>query len=272
MKKIKSLLMAITILSLIFSFYTPSASAASKDNLNLPEHADLIIKEVLESLEADRSKNFSTASASEPEIVVLEQGYAIQIENQTSNNETAITTIIPYKIDTNKEFVNSFDYLEAQQPDLIRPMAESTVPNKVVDVTLTIKTYYAQYFSWANVTNFYRHGGIEAWWSSSNTAVSVPGMTVKYETRGDLYRYPDCIDQPLSSTKVQNSYFKRSIISQSNPVKGAVYIDGNNTMPLDRVVTLTDYFNHGGVIDFTITQSLNGITKTSMNSYNVYSK
>ncbi|RXZ80531.1 hypothetical protein EBB07_18450 [Paenibacillaceae bacterium] len=97
-------------------------------------------------------------------------------------------------------------------------------------------------------------------------------MTVNYETAGELYRYPDCIDQSLSSTKVQDYYYKKSSIVKSNPTKGTVYIDGNNTMPLDRVVLLTDYFDHGGLIYLKLTYSVNGNTRTDDRSYYVYSK
>ena len=215
--------------------------------------------------------NSTIPGASEPQIVELTQGYAVQIEVQTSDDETALTTIIPYKVDENDNLINSFQYL-AQQNNIIRPMAESTVPTTFVDVTLTVKTYYAHYTSSTHFLNFYRHAGIEAWWSSNNSTVSVSSMTVNYETAGELYRYPDVMTQSLSSTKVQDYYYKKSSIVRSNPTKGTVYIDGNNTMPLDRVVLLTNYFDHGGLIYLKLTYSVNGTTRTNDTSYYVYSK
>lgn len=238
MKKINNFFAAIVTFSLLLSFTFPAPSSAEEGKPGLPSNADIIVKEVMEG----QTKQFSVESVSEPKIVELDQGYAVQLESKTSDDQTAVMTIIPYKIDENENLVNSFEYLSKvneQNQGIIKPMDTIEVPTTFVDVTLTVRTYYAHYFSWTNVANFYRHAGIEAWWSSNNSTVSVSSMTVNYETAGELYKYPDCIDQPLKDTKVQDYYYIKSSIVTSNPTKGTVYIDGNHAMPYDRVVLLT---------------------------------
>lgn len=59
-------------------------------------------------------------------------------------------------------------------------------------------------------------------------------------------------------------------IERSNPIKGTVYIDGSHTMPLNRVVLLTDYWNHGGLIYIRLQYSVNGKSRTDDVSYYVY--
>jgi len=268
--KMKNFIVSMVSIALIFCFSFP-AFASEKNKQELPPNADIIVNEIVSAY----SGKYSLSSVSDAKIVEMDQGYAVQLESVTANNETAVTTIVPYKVDTNENLVNSFEYLSkinAQNQDVIKPMDTSEVPTTFVDVTLTVRTYYAHYFSWTNVANFYRHAGIEAWWSSNNSTVSVSNMRVWYDTAGELYKYPDCIDKPLSETKVQDYYFIRSSIEQSNPTKGNVYIDGNHTMPLDRVVLLTDYFNHGGLIYLKLDYSVNGKSRSDERSYYVYSK
>lgn len=237
---------------------------------DLPLNADLIVNEVI-------SEQFSSlgsfSDVSEPKVIETDHGYAVQYESVNEKNEKALTTIIPYKVDENGDLVNSFKYLSEfnkRKQNEVSPMAIVEVPSTFVDVTVTVRTYYAHYFSTYHFLNFYRHAGIEAWWSSSNSTVTVSNMRVWYDTCGDLYKYPEVMDQPLSSTKVQNDYFIRSSIERSNPIKGTVYIDGSHTMPLNRVVLLTDYWNHGGLIYIRLQYSVNGKSRTDDVSYYVY--
>ncbi|RXZ80532.1 hypothetical protein EBB07_18455 [Paenibacillaceae bacterium] len=109
MKKIRVFLVAVVTFSLLLSVSLPPASAATKPDL--PVNADLIVKEIMGGQLADQVQSLSISSVSEPQIVELDQGYAIQIEAQTSEDETALTTIIPYKVDENDNLINSFEYL-----------------------------------------------------------------------------------------------------------------------------------------------------------------
>lgn len=169
------------------------------------------------------------------------------------------------------QMVDSFYYASLME-DKISTQATSTVPTKFVDVTITVITYYAAYqcSDWAWV---YRHAGIESYWSSNNSTVSVSNMLVRYDTKGDLYAYPSVVnDGVMSSTCLQRDYFIRSSINITNPTKGKVYIDGNHTMPTNRVVYCSDYSSHGGLIYLKLTYKANGKSYVHDRSYYVYTK
>lgn len=177
-----------------------------------------------------------------------------------------VTTIFPYKVLNDGELINSFEYTPVQL------RSADPVPSEFVDVTVTVTAYFAHYFSMDNVANFYRHAGIEAYWSSNNSTVSVSNMLVRFDSAGQLYKYPECMTQSLSSTLVDNYYFIRSTIERNNPVKAQVYLDGNHTMPINRVLLCTDYFNHGGLVYLKLTYVANGKNYQHDRSYYVYSK
>lgn len=91
-------------------------------------------------------------------------------------------------------------------------------------------------------------------------------------TSTETITYPECLTEDLSSTLVDDYFFIRSTIDENNPVKGQVYIDGNNTMAQNRVLRLTNYFEHGGLIYLQLTYSVNGTNYTHDRNYDVYSK
>lgn len=128
-------------------------------------------------------------------------------------------------------------------------------------------------YTCADFARVYRHAGVEAYWNSSNSTTTVSNLSVRYETQGDLYAYPDVVNQGvISSTKLQSNYFIRSQINKANPVKNQNYIDGNHTMPYDRVVYCSDKFSHGGLVYLQCTYKTNGTTRTDDRSYDVYGK
>lgn len=264
------------ILSLFLLFMLYPISVFAEANEQLPPYSQEIINEVMSNSNAAGTPValLNNSLSVSPQIVETDEGYAVLFEVIDNYGEKTVTTIIPYKIDDNDELVNSFEYASKQvvNAGIITPAASVEVPSKFVDVTVTVKTYYAQYFSSKHFLNFYRHAGIEAWWSSTNDTASVSSLTVNYETAGELYAYPDVLSGSLDDTKIQNYYYIKSSIVKSNPVKNNVYIDGNNTMPLDRVVLLTDYFDHGGLIYIKLTYKVNNTTRTNDTSYYVYSK
>ena len=163
---------------------------------------------------------------------------AIQM-TETNGEMVEVTTIIPYKMLPNGELVNSFTY----QPIQTRASGDS-VSEKFVDVTVTTRAYFGQYSHQDISPIFYRHIGIDARWSSSNSTASVSNMTVWFDSAGKLYRYPDCtkdpeLDQP--SSLVQDYYHIRSTIDQDNPVKNKIYGDEGHAMPTNRVLKCTDF-------------------------------
>lgn len=196
---------------------------------------------------------------------------AIQkIENvDGEGRKLKVTTIFPYKVLPNGEMISSFDYAPVQ--------ARNKVPttSKFVDVSVTTTVYYFNDFTDMGATQFYRHDGIEAYWSCNEgnaTVESVSDMYIKYDTCGDLYRYPECLTQPLESTLVQNNYYIKSEIHKVNPVKSRTYANRNNAMPTNRVVHFTSYWEHGGVVYVKLTYQARGKTYTHDRSYDIYGK
>ena len=123
----------------------------------------------------------------------------LQSTVQQDDENYVSKTIIPYKILENGELVNSFEYAKT-----ISPRAINQNPVEFVDVTVTVLTYYALYqchdFNWV-----YRHSGIEAYWSSSNSSATVSKMLVRYESCGDLYAYPDVVNNGISNSTIMVS-------------------------------------------------------------------
>ncbi len=175
-----------------------------------------------------------------------------------------VITIFPYKILPNGEMVNSFEYMPTQTT------RNSTVPTTFVDTTITVVTSYAHYYSENNAQNFYRHGGIEVYWNSDNSTAKVSNMYVIYDSAGDLYKYPECLTESLSSTLIQEDYFIRSTVDQDNPVENQSYFDANHTMSRSNVLLCASYFDHGGLIYLKLTYSVNGNSYTHDRSYYVY--
>lgn len=237
-------------------------SDLSKDTIN--EIIDQAKKE--SGLE---DNEFNLISNTDIGIMSDESEFTLQSIDVDEFGDVTSTAIIPYKILETGEMVDSFQYALDNN---ISPQATSTVPTTFVDVTITVITYYALYQT-ADYSLVYRHAGIESYWSSSNSTVSVSNMFVQYDTKGDLYAYPSVVDNGvINSSPLQLNYFKRSKINKSNPVKGTVYIDGNNTMPFNRVVFLSNYFEHGGLIYLKLNYVANGKSYVNDRSYYVYTK
>ena len=56
------------------------------------------------------------------------------------------------------------------------------------------------------------------------------------------------------------------------PTEGKEFVDGKNVMPYDRVLLLTGYFNHGGLVYIQVVYTINGSKKTYDTNYYVYKK
>lgn len=197
--------------------------------------------------------------------VVTEQAIqAVSIEGDLIE----VTTIFPYKITSDGELVNSFEYTPTQ---ITR---DSTDPTTFVDITVTIVTYYAKYDKTLyNGYIFYRHGGIEAYWNSSNSTARVSNLYVAYESVGHMYQYPECTTASFDSVPsylIQKEYSIGSYINQDNPVKGQSYFDGDHTMSRSNVLDCPNEIEHGGLIYLKLTYSVNGKSDTRDRNYYVY--
>ena len=250
-------------LTLVLSFMFASTSLADGEGKDINYNTNIITR----MLEMDQKSSFSI---NDGQLIQFEQKDVVEKAFQVREKKgdiTKITTIIPYVINDEGSLVNSFDYAVK----LAGTKSTSTVHTNFVDVAVTVITYYAHYFSYENFMHFYRHAGIEAYWSSDNPTLNPTYLLVRYDTCGDLYAYPDCLSE-ADPTCLQLDYFIRSSISKSNPAEGTLYIDGSHTMPYNRVIYCSDYFDHGGLIYLKLNYYVNGNYRSDDRSYYVYSK
>lgn len=181
-----------------------------------------------------------------------------------------VTTIFPYKVMPDGDLVNSFEYTPIQ---ITRDSTNSTT---FTDVTVTVVAYFAKYDkTFTNGYIFYRHGGIEAYWNSSNSTVKVSNMHVNFDSAGHLYQYPECTTADIDSVSgylLERDYSIRSSIDQDSPVKGQSYFDGDHTMSRSNVLDCANYYEHGGLIYVKLTYSVSGKSHVHDRSYKVYGK
>lgn len=239
-----------------------NASSAQSDG-----RIDAILE--LSGLEDLPAETFSIVSLQENSSNMLSKATQgdMAIQSTVVNNDLVeVTTILPYKVTSSGDLVNSFVYADASN----QPRNAITAPSNFVDVTVTVKSYYAHYNSLVDIMHFYRHAGMEAYWSSNNATVTVDRLYVLYESAGELYAYPECITQ--HDCKVQDYYFIGSYIEEEYPPKGQLYVSPQAPMPLNRVLYLTDYWNHGGAVYVELEYSVNGNDRTDFDGYDLYSK
>lgn len=200
----------------------------------------------------------------------------LQSITESDENIVTVTTIIPYHIDEDGSLINSFEYAKLLNKNTPVPLNADVVPSTLVDVTVTVTTSYAHYQGYYTFAHYYRHAGIYAYWSSSKS-LTMNHMIVRYESCGELHKYPECltVKYPEDSfdTEANNrNYTKKSVISVAYPTEGKEFVDGKNVMPYDRVLLLTDYFNHGGLVYIQVVYTINGSKKTYDTNYYVYKK
>ena len=212
-------------------------------------------------------KAFTVISMVEEDVGYSTRGQsnlAIQSINET-NGIVEVTTIHPYKVTKDNELVNSFDYIAGKT----RAGGEYTFP--LVDTTVTVKVYYYDTgLSYVNLFSFYRPLGVQAYWSSNNSTVSVSKLNVKFDSMGDLHRYPECMSQNMNTTLIQEDYQHINKINVNNPLKNQIHVSTDAMMDSERVLCFTDGFNHGGIVRVEATYKVNGVNRTYGHSYDAY--
>lgn len=207
-KKVFCFLMSVSLIFLPSLSVNASAAATAQSD----SRVDAILE--LSGLNDIPANTFSIislqGSSSNTRSMGIEGDMAIQ-STVVNNEQVEVTTIIPYKVTASGELVNSFEYAAtSNQTDTATP-----IPSHFVDVTVTVKSYFAHYSSAVDIMSFYRHAGMEAYWSSDNATVEVDRLYVLYESAGELYAYPECIIQ--HGCKVQDYYFIGSYIEEEFP-------------------------------------------------------
>jgi len=268
MKKILSLVLIISIMLLMPT--TTFATGIDDETLNAAMES-AIISQAIALDEASRvaGKNFKVVSLveendlSKDSETVGKETKAIQSVS-IDDDLVAVTTILPYKCLPSGELINSFDYTSSE----VGNAKFHTMT--FVDVTVAVTHHYMQNSRFDQyVVNFYRHAGVEAYWTSNNTSASVSNMNVVYLSRGDLYAYPDCMSGVLNDSFISSNYEIRSEINENNPVENRVFITANH-MPLDRVLVILGGATYGGSIEINLIYSVNGNSYSHYASYLAY--
>lgn len=254
-------------ISVLLFLSTNSSVMAEDTNVN---HDDIILQQAIAM-----NTQLSSQNCEQFDIVPLNQISSLSVSTEISsnkaiqsieyeNNLVKVTTILPYKILPNGELISSFDY------EIPQTRGSGPVVVEFVDIAVTINAYYDHYFSFENVANFYRHIGVDAYWNSDNSTVSVQQMNVIYESAGEVYSYPRCMTESLSSTLISDNYSCISRIEKSNPIKGTCYENLNNFMPTNSALLCTHPFEHGGVVSLELSYKRNGQNYSKEDSYSVY--
>lgn len=271
----KKFLAMIAVFSVFLSSDFHAFAAAIPDmSHNLEVTEDIIVSQALDLDSNSKlgNKNFKAVrlqSAAEEYSITTSEGNKNAIQSVSkSGNLTEVTTIIPYKQLTTGELVNSFEYINSgNQLFAILPPGTPVTEN-FVDVSVTVKTYYLSEYK--NGVQVFRHNRFEAYWNTNKT-LDVRNLKVNYVSKGDLYKYPDCYSN-FSAAYVQADYRIKSYIDVLYPTENAVYGDSSHSMPSNRVLHLSNYYEHGGQIEINVLYMMNGTAKTSTTNYMVYTK
>ena len=175
-----------------------------------------------------------------------------------------VTTIYPYVVTEDGDLVSSFEYTPKET------RAYPVFNYNLVDTVVAVTVRYDAVTGIYSFPTFYRHLGVQAKWTSSNSTVSVSRMRVEYESYGDLHVYPDCLTASQYDSMIQMDYLVYSFVNPTNPNKGQVYSSSGNAMPENRILDFADGFSHGGLLTLNATYKVNGNTKTYSHQYDPY--
>lgn len=245
-KKLRRCIEFIVVTIVIFALMTPVAFAASNSNVDIDKK---IVQSILQQA------NEPGLSFESGDIVSMRENpedKAFLVREPEKDGMVKITTIIPYIISSDGTLINSFNYFRnisvssmsrsSGKKNVITPKVIYTVPVNFTDATVTTYTYEAAYQNGITWQWFYRHAGEEAKWNSNYSNVTIQNMYVVYNTVGQLYVYPDCLNTFYPQC-IQDPYSIASIIAEASPAKNTIYYDYNHVMPMNRVVSIDDVWN-----------------------------
>ncbi len=191
------------------------------------------------------------------------------------DNRIEVTTIIPYHIQEDGSLIDSFDY--AKQLFGGGSVGHTVTPTRdMVDISVTYTVFYDQCAYNYLTPIYYRHGSLQAYWSSSKPLTNVT-LFVWYKSCGELHEYPKCLDyeNPADSYISGNpDYVTSTLISKPNAVEGTKYYSAVGQMPTNRVLYFSKAFDlgHGGWVDIRVMYKLNGKIVNADRTDVIYSK
>lgn len=192
-------------------------------------------------------------------------GESKAIQKVDSNDgETTVTTIIPFRVAEDGELINSFEYISNQMT------RSSTVPTTYVNITVTITANFDTLTKLTGKT-YYRHNGVEAYWNSNISDVTLYELDVLFGSNGDLYKYPDCYNDHNASF-ISSDYYTSSHLNVTGPIKNNIY-DQYDPMPTDNVLYLSKSIEHGGAVTFYMDYSIDNVRGSYQDpGFGVFSK
>lgn len=265
-KKLLSILLAVSIILSLNSTVLAVDYENNYDEIILDQTMD-IDSQITEA----EAENFQVVTLTENDQAItrssltgISTNKAIQAI-ETDGELVKVTTVLPYKLLPNGELVNSFDYVPPVQT------RSDTTTTEFVDVSITVTAHYTYSFSDANWRYIYRPAGVSAYWNRGNSTVSVSNMYVKFDAKGDLHRYPDCLTELFSSTLVQENYLLEIELNKNNPVENYSYSNLSNGIASNRAIYCRSYMDdHSGLVYLKLTYTANGGRYQHDRSYEVF--
>lgn len=187
-----------------------------------------------------------------------------------NDEQVEVITIIPFHVGNDGRLQNSFEYLR-QELETNGTRSSTTTP--FVGISVTTNAVYNQYPANFGTMTFYRHIGLSAYWSSSNTTATVSQLYVKFDSHGDAYSYPGVMNanyNTMSNYLVESDYYIASSISKTSPVKGTLYTDYSHDMPTSLVLYCSEYYYDGGSVYISVSYNVNGSSYSNTSSYTAY--
>lgn len=176
---------------------------------------------------------------------------------------TRVTTIIPYTL-TEDGLVNSFVVNDNDQ----KQSRDFSYTDPSVEFTLTITARFDKISRMGST--YYRHKGVEAYWSASTSNIVVYNLNVLFGSNGNLLSYPDCVND-ANAALIQADYYTKSNLQVSSPISGVKY-EQFDPMPDNQVLQATKVIEHGGAVAFDLTYSVSGTRKSFADNFGVFSK
>lgn len=165
-------------------------------------------------------------------------------------------TVTPFVIDGETDrLVNLFSSTIYTSPGS-SPGSQSVT----ADCYLSANCRWTKYYTFDRVV--YRPYEVQVSWSSTNTGISAELMSAMYETKGQLYNYPECLtNASMEDALLQDPYTWTISINQFYPTIDQPYIE-ENALPTNRAIRCPTIMD-GMYVGLQFNYKLNGGTTKS---------
>ncbi len=234
----------------------PISVNAENANITLNNYETKIFNEI------EKLSGYNTDNA---EIVELKNTNSM---NKNITTEKAIkidvddgVIIIVPKISENNEILNSFDYAKNK----LMTRDSNFQVTHLVDMIINMSCLYNSTYDWNQLVRLYTPKGMYFSWTSNNSTAGVEDILIKFDANGDYWKI-----NPLTNMGYEK--YVSFDIYEVDPTESIVYGDNEAAMNDNYGLVLTDYFNHGGNISYSINYTVNGVTRYDRYSWVPFSK